>query len=398
MTDQVSGLPIVVVGAGIGGLALAAALKRVCCEVVVLEQRRGLAEVGAGISLWPSALAALDALSIGDQVRAAGSTVASGGIRRPDGTWLTRVDRGLVEASMGGPMIALHRADLIATLAAQLDSTSLQLGSTVNDFELRTDHVRVLLSDGTVIKGRGLIGADGVRSTIARKLRTDLGLHYAGYTAWRGIADLAIGDHVPSETWGPGGEFGFVALGAERIYWFATQNTSDAGRSTKGELEYLKGHLATWHEPIPSILAASRPELVLRHDIYDRAELRHWSNGPVTLIGDAAHPMRPHLGQGGCQAIEDAVVLADALAEFSKPSAAFQAYEAARRRRTSQIVAASRSLGRVIQSQHRFASQIQRVLTMMPTSLVLRQMARVGGYQAFRRSTAQRSKSPPADR
>jgi 2-polyprenyl-6-methoxyphenol hydroxylase-like FAD-dependent oxidoreductase len=394
----VSGLPIVVVGAGIGGLALAAALEAVGCEVVVLEQRREMAEVGAGISLWPSALAALDALGVGDQVRAAGSTVASGGIRRPDGTWLTRVDSGLVEASMGEPMIALHRADLIATLAALLDSTTLQFGSTVNDLELRADHVRVLLSDGTVIKGRGLIGADGVRSTIARTLHSDLSLHYAGYTAWRGIADLAIGDHVPSETWGPGGEFGFIPLGAERIYWFATQNTSEAGRSTKGELEYLKRRLATWHQPIPSILAASRPELVLRHDIYDRAGLRHWSNGPVTLIGDAAHPMRPHLGQGGCQAIEDAVVLADALAEFSEPAVAFRSYEAARRRRTTQIVAASRSLGQVIQSQHRFATLMQRVLTMVPTSLALRQMARVGGYQAFHRSTTWRSISPPANR
>jgi 2-polyprenyl-6-methoxyphenol hydroxylase-like FAD-dependent oxidoreductase len=248
-------------------------------------------------------------LGVGGQVRAAGGAVASGGIRRPDGTWLTRVSSGLVEASLGEPMIALHRADLVTTLAAKLDSTTLQIGAKVDDFELRADHVRVLLSDGTVVTGGGLIGADGVRSTIAGGLRSDLNLRYAGYTAWRGIADLSIGEHVPSETWGPGGEFGFVPLGAERMYWFATQNTPEAGRSTKGELEYLESRLATWHEPIPSILAASRPELVLRHDIFDRAELRHWSNGPVTLIGDAAHPMRPHLGQGACQAIEDAVVL-----------------------------------------------------------------------------------------
>jgi 2-polyprenyl-6-methoxyphenol hydroxylase-like FAD-dependent oxidoreductase len=286
---------------------------------------------------------------------------------------------------MGEPMIALHRADLVAALAAQLDSKTLRYGAMVNDFELRADHVRVVLSDGTLVPGRGLIGADGVRSTIAQKLHSDLSLRYAGYTAWRGIADLAISDHVPSETWGPGGEFGFIPLGAERIYWFATQNTPEAGQSTNGELEYLESRLAHWHQPIPSVLAASRPELVLRHDIYDRAELRHWGNGPVTLIGDAAHPMRPHLGQGGCQAIEDAVVLADALAEFSEPSVAFRAYEAARRRRTRQIVARSRSLGRVIQSQHRFARHWQRLLTTVPTTVALRHMAKVGGYQAFHR-------------
>lgn len=386
LTDQVNALPIVVVGAGIGGLSVAAALERVGCEVVVLERRTTIAEVGAGISLWPSTLAALDVLGVGDQVRAAGGAVASGGVRRPDGTWLTRVYSGLAEARMGEPMIALLRADLIATLAAQLESTTLRVSATVDDFELRGDHVRVLLSDGTFVTCGGLIGADGITSTIARTLHFDLRPHYAGYTAWRGIADLAIGDHVPSETWGPGGEFGFIPLGDERMYWFATQNTSEGGRNTEGELDYLKVRFAKWHQPIPSILATSRPELVLRHDIYDRAELRHWSNGPVTLIGDAAHPMRPHLGQGGCQAIEDAVVLADALTEFSEPSVAFQAYEAARRRRTSQIVAASRSLGRVIQSQHRFAIHVQRLLTAVPTSLALRQMAKVGGYQAFRRS------------
>ncbi len=234
---------------------------------------------------------------------------------------------------------------------------------------------------------QGLIGADGVHSGVARQLWPQVHLRFAGYTAWRGIAQFGLGiDHVPGETWGVGGEFGFLPLGADRTYWFATENTAEGGRASEGELTYLRDRFGEWHAPIPAILAATDttgPGHVLRNDIYDRALTGKWTHGPVAVIGDAAHPMRPHLGQGGCQALEDSVVLSRQLSSGDPPAQAFQRYESARRRRVRRIVRESANLGRFIQAPRPFAPHIHRLASMMPEGLLIRHLAGVAGRDAL---------------
>ena len=375
--------PIVIAGAGIAGLTLAAGLARSGPEVIVVERGRSLADAGSGITLWPNALAALDVAGVGDAVRAAGGTVSSGGVRRPDGSWIRAADPLVVEAALGEPMITIHRRDLLGILASALDPSALRFGVALESFELSDDGVRVSLGDGSVVHGRGLVGADGIGSVVAATLQQGLGLRYSGYTAWRGVSDFDVSGTEPGETWGPGGEFGFLPLGASSAYWFATENTPERGRNPEGELGHLVTRFGDWHHPIPELLRSSDPSAVLRHDIHDRRALRTWSNGPVIAIGDAAHPMRPHLGQGGCQSIEDGVLLASMLRGRAELAPIFTEFSMRRRRRLAPIIRQSAVVGRVIQGQSAPAALLRRLGSRLPTRLLASNLGKVGGRDAF---------------
>lgn len=155
-----------------------------------------------------------------------------------------------------------------------------------------------------------MIAADGTNSAVARHLNGPLAQTYTGYTAWRGVSDCSIDPDVAGETMGPGVEFGHVPMSAEHTYWFATERAPEGASAAEGELNYLRARYSSWADPIPTILGRTDPSVVLRHDIYDRAQAKEWARGRMVLVGDAAHAMRPHLGQGGCPGLKDAAILA----------------------------------------------------------------------------------------
>src|SRR5437588_2256134 len=148
------------------------------------------------------------------------------------------------------------------------------------------------------------------------------------------------------ETWGRGRRFGIVPMTAGRVYWFATSNAAEGGRDPHGKtrqalLQLFQG----WHEPVEALIAAASENSILRNDIYDIDPLASYVQGRVSLLGDAAHPMTPNLGQGACQAIEDAVVLAACLATANDIKDALQEYDNRRVRRTARVVLQSRLAG-----------------------------------------------------
>lgn len=401
MTD----VPLLIAGAGIGGLALATALRRHGRQALVLEERDDLSEAGAGISLWPNALAALDDIGLGDAVRDAGCAVSSGSIRRADGRWLRRLPPKAIDAALGEPMVAIHRATLLEVLAegagvrgpggaSAAESEGVRTGAAVRDVRRHADGVTVTVADGTNLTAPGLVGADGIRSAVAAHLDPNLRWRYSGYTAWRAVADVGLNglgsdtDVEPAETWGPDGEFGYVPLGTDLTYWFTTQIAPE-GQAADNERAYLTDRLADWHEPIATLLANTAPEEVLRHDIYDRSVPRRWASGRIALLGDAAHPMRPHLGQGGCQAIIDAVVLARLIAAHDDLPTAFARFDAARRRTVTRIVRQSALGGAAIHARWPFGAATRAIARHIPERLLLRQLAGVAGAQAYRSATAQ---------
>ena len=376
--------PVLIAGGGIAGLTLAAALGRSFRDVVVVERAAGLAEGGAAISLWPNALAALDTIGLGAVVRAAGKAVGTGGIRRPDGSWMRRMQPSWIETALDEPLVAIRRDELLEIiLASAVETASVRFGTELRSFRADAVGVTASLSDGSVIEAGSLVGADGVGSVVARQMHPGLTASYAGYTAWRGLADLDVTGFDPSETWGRGGEFGFLPLGTTQAYWFATENTKADGHSADGELEHLAQRFSGWHAPILELLAATNPSAVLRHDIYDRRTPERWSCGPVIVIGDAAHPMRPHLGQGGCQAIEDAVLLAASIGTEPDPSGVFEHFSASRYQRVRRVVRESALIGRLIQSEGLTASLARQLGTIVPGRLVARHLAAIGGRRAF---------------
>ena len=374
---------ILVIGAGIAGLATAVALQQRGHSVTVIEEKSDTS-TGAGISIWPNALAALDAIGLGDAVRESGGRVTAGALRWRDGSWLRRPSAERMVRSLGEPLVVVRRARLTEVLTGALRPGTVEYGSTARDVAVSTAGVRVTMSDSTTREAAAVIGADGVRSAVARHLNGPLRHRYAGYTAWRGIASCALDPELAGETLGPGVEVGHVPLGSDHTYWFATERTPEGETAADGELAYLHRRFGGWADPIPAILAATRPRDVLRNDLYDRDQAPRWSHGPVTLVGDAAHPMRPHLGQGGCQGLEDAAILARFLDSFPDPATAFARFATFRRPRVRALVRESMLIGRIVNLRPAALSALaSRATVLIPEPILSRHLASVAARSAF---------------
>lgn len=269
------------------------------------------------------------------------------------------------------------------SLLSEAIDGAIRLDHKCTGFELEGGGVAVRFENGSTARGDVLIGADGIHSTIRAQLRPNEPLRYAGYMAWRCITGFDSAGLGVSETWGCGRRFGIAPMSGGRVYWFATKNSPAGGTDATGRIKQsLLELFGNWHDPIPALIRASDDRAILRNDIEDRDPIAHYGSGPVTLLGDAAHPMTPNLGQGGCQSIEDAVVLARMLASHSSPAAALRAYETQRTARTRQIVLSSRRAGAIGQIENSLACSVgDLVFGILPAGMLLRQLAPVAGYR-----------------
>ena len=380
----------VVVGGGIGGLTAAVALRRVGWQVTVLERAERFGEIGAGIGLLSNGLRCLDAIGLGDTVRGSGRPHLATGVRTAAGRWLSRIDGdgAALETRMGSTAVVVHRAELhrilyealpAEVLTAGVETTSILGGDGADPAEVRYRRG----GEETCLRADLVVGADGVHSWVRSQCWPEAaGPLYSGSTAWRAVTDAP--PHTISEmsmSWGPGTEFGVMPMVDGRAYWYAAANTREGERSPD-ELGELRGRFGSWHEPIPALLKATAPEAVLRHDIYQLPALASYTRGKVALIGDAAHAMTPNLGQGGGQALEDAIVLAAAIAGSPDLNTALARYDRERRPRTQ-------AMSRAATWQLRFGQQLRNpiavalrnaVVSLTPDRIALRAAARYGAW------------------
>lgn len=372
-----------VIGAGIAGLATAVALQRRGHQVTILEERIDTSS-GAGISIWPNALAALDQFGLGDAVRESGGRVTGGAMRWSDGSWLRHPSPERIVKALGEPLVVVRRSVLMGLLAGALDEGTIESGAAATELVVTASGVRITSSDGVTHEADAVIGADGVGSMVARHLNGALPHRYAGYTAWRGVAKYALDPTLAGETVGTGTEFGHVPLGPEHTYWFGTERRPEGRPSPGSELSYLRAKYGTWADPIPAVLAATDPTDVLRNDLYDRDDARQWSRGPVVLVGDAAHPMRPHLGQGGCQGLEDAATLAHCVDDADDLAAAFVRFTALRRPRARALARESKLVGQIVNARPAVLGALaMRASALVPEAILTRHLASVAGRSAF---------------
>jgi 2-polyprenyl-6-methoxyphenol hydroxylase-like FAD-dependent oxidoreductase len=336
----------VVVGAGIAGLTAALALRDLCSEVVVLERAGELRPLGAGIALWPNAIKVLHRLGVGEAVEAAGAVATQSRIYTEQGDPVTVDVSGEFSARFGAPLMLLHRAALHEVLMGALPPGSLRLGEECVGVDQRGDTANVRLASGGSEEAELVVGADGIRSTVRAALFGDEPARFSGIVAWRGLVQLdpdAVSRLAVGEYWGSGALFGIARLGGVQVYWYAADRAPET--SDEDDAAELAKRFASWRSPIPELLD-STPE-ILRTPLYERPPLARWSEGRIGLLGDAAHPMMPNLGQGAAQAIEDAAALAEALEQNDSVSEALQRYGEARRGRVNLVVKRSRQMAKL---------------------------------------------------
>jgi FAD-dependent urate hydroxylase len=337
---------VTIIGAGIGGLAAAVALRRIGIDTLVIERVASIREVGAGLSLWSNAVNALRALGLEADVMASASVIERSVARTPAGRPITAHDFSPLIRAAGAPCICIHRSVLQKILLDALPPSSVVTGARCVGFD---DSTAILEGDERV-KSDVLVGADGISSVIRNGLHGSESPRYAGYTCWRAIRrdPAAPSGPLPSALLviGSGSQFGLWPCGVGQQYWFLTKNSPPETKQTKAEVLAL---CRNWAAPVPEIIDSTPEEAILQNDIVDRPPLRRWGRGCVTLLGDAAHPSTPNLGQGACQALEDAVVLAHCLGGTSPAEAALRQYERLRISRTASVVRNSWQTGKVLQ-------------------------------------------------
>jgi salicylate hydroxylase len=342
-----------VIGAGIGGMAAALALRRAGLDVSLFEQTIAQREVGAGIQISPNASRLLGRYGLGDAMAHVAVRPSAIVFRRwQDGRVLGREELGdAIERQYGAPYYHFHRADLINLLAEAFGRGNIVLGRRLVDIEQDESGVTAHFGDGTSARGDLLIGADGIHSRTREQLFGEEKPRFSGQIAYRGLAPAErvahLGLPLDVTNWvGPGGHFIHYYVSAGRFLNFVAVSEEASWTreqwSDRGSISDALGKYEGWHPQIATILTAV--DETFKWALFDRNPLPEWTRGRVALLGDACHPMLPFMAQGAAQAIEDGATLAACLKNtaFDVP-AAFQAYVALRKPRTTMLQAGSQA-------------------------------------------------------
>jgi salicylate hydroxylase len=340
-------LRIAVVGAGIAGLTVAAALSRAGLRCTIFEQAPTLGEVGAGIQLSPNATRVLHGLGLADHLNRVAVRPQSIQMRRWDGgDVLMRTVLGAECAAMfGAPYYTMHRADLHAGLHGLVPEGAVQLRRRCVAVEERAESVELRFDDGSTATSDLVIGADGIHSAVRDVLVTDEP-RFSGQTVYRGLVPAErlarlLGEPTVSIWLGPGQHCVWYPISGGRLVSFAATTPAGDWRgeswSEQGRLADLAGAYVGWHDEVRQVIAAAGA--VTRWALHDRDTIEHWCTGRITLVGDAAHPMLPFGAQGAAQAIEDAAALAVCLGTATPDSlsAALKHYAEVRKPRTETV-------------------------------------------------------------
>lgn len=332
-----------IVGGGIGGLTAAVALRRADFHAEVFERAEQIKEVGAGIGLSANAVRVLKRLDLMEQVIRCGTIINAAVTYTNDGRIISSLPANLSDV----PTVCVHRADLQQILFNALPAESVHLGEDFRSFQQARTHITAAFASGHTATGDALIGADGLLSRVRAQLIGDEEPIYRGYQCWRGVSDVPVpSTGLLTETFGRGVRFGLVPIGKRGTAWWCTADepvdASDQPGGAKAKVQQL---VANWHPPITDVVNGTEPRAIIKTAVYDRRPVKCWGNAACTLIGDAAHPMTPNMGQGGCMAIEDAIVLARCLSSDAQTAQALKRYERLRYARTAAITKVSRYYG-----------------------------------------------------
>lgn len=372
---------IIIIGGGIGGLMTCIALNNKGITSVVYEKAASFNENGAGLVLWPNATTILEKFGLLNNLNSCANTLDEMQMSTSGGKLLDIVKLKKLEARFHYPSTVLLRSDLQKMLLKAISHAQIQWSKQYVKVERRENDTTVHFTDGTSDTAAVVIFADGIYSVAGKDIFNSAPLKYAGRTSWRGVAqfDKAIfSDHISYEILGKGKRVGIFPLPQNQVYWYAAVNLPQAETAQqKRTAECVLSHFKGWTEPVNTLIQNTKEKRLILTDINYFPSINKLAHDNMALIGDAAHAMTPDLGQGACQAIEDAYILADCLSQNRPVKESLKEYEMQRLQRIRSIAKISVRMGRIRQMENPVGLALRNsMFRIIPERLVLKMLAK----------------------
>lgn len=365
-------MKIAIIGGGIAGLTAAIVLQNQGIEPVIYESADSIKHVGAGILLASNAMQVFKKLGIHEKIEDAGMKISNVKITDPQLISLseTRLDR--FEDKYGVYNVAIHRADLLNILTKQVGFQNIHLSKRLNKIE-KTDGFKLIFEDGTTVDTEAIIGADGIKSAVRDQLFGTGNIRDTRQRCWRGVAELDWASkyrHEAFESWGKGKRFGFAKITDKKVYWYAVVNQSLLDKEPD-----ITSLFREFHPDITQIVSETASSDIIFNDLIDLSPFKKWTKGNVCLIGDAAHATTPNMGQGACQAIEDAYAIGKLLEQGNTIPETFLQYETLRINKAHSIVNTSWKLGNMAHMENGLGIWFRdKLIKLIPESIRMKQM------------------------
>lgn len=349
-------MKIAIIGGGIGGLTTALALKKAGVNFKLYEAAPEIKAVGAGIIMANNALQVFRKLGIHEKIYAKGNRIDAMDITKGNFSPLSSVRLDVFVEKYGLQNHAIHRADLHTILVEAVGEEHIEINRRLTDIQKKENGYQLSFEEGTEETADFIIGADGIRSVVRQKLYDENEYRNSGQLCWRGVVEFDLPSeyqHRLIEAWSGGKRFGFVRISEKKVYWYLLIN-DNLGDLDADHHVFTKG----FHPIAEQLVWATPQEKVIKAKLYDVKPIRIWQKENTCLVGDAAHAMTPNLGQGACQAIEDAYVLGELVAKYDVMEA-FVKYPEVRRAKATSVVNRSWKFGKIAHLNHPLAEGIR---------------------------------------
>lgn len=370
-------MKITIIGAGIGGLTAAIALKQKGFEVEIFENTPAFKKAGSGINLAINAMRVYQRLGVYEDILKEANYISTMNARTKKLDFLTRANFRKFEKEYNVKTVAIHRATLHEILLKHIGGTKIHLNKKLKSLEQINGKVNLSFEDGTKNTAGIVIGADGIHSAVRKSIFNGTELRDAGQVCWRGISTAKIdAKHREelNEIWGRGNRFGFVHITKDEVYWFALMG-KDKFTSKEDDLLEI---FSDYHQTVKDIIVGTPKESILCNEIWDLKPIDKWYKDNVCLLGDAGHATTPNMGQGAVQAIESAMALSICLKEEDSIEKTFGRYQKIRKEKANYIVKTSWMIGKLAQSNNRIVCGLRNFITkLMPKSITEKQSKKV---------------------
>lgn len=373
----------VIIGAGIGGLTTAMALAKRGITVEIYEQAPEIKEVGAGIWVAPNGLKVYQELGIAKDIIAAGKLLEKISVVDLKYKLISVIDGKRIEAKHQFKTVAIHRATLQKILASYIHPENINLNKKFKAYQHSDNSIIAAFEDGTTVEADFLIIADGIKSNGRLQIHPQLDLRYSGQTCWRFVSDIdlpRVEEDNMYEIWAnrKGLRVGYSKINERAVYVFITNFEKAGGKDSLGTVkEYLLSLCADFPGIVKQMIASVHPKEILRTDLFDFKPISHWVDRRAVLIGDAAHATTPNLGQGACQAIEDAYVIVQQLTSTRDVETAFKDFQQKRFKKAKFITNTSWQFAQMTNTSGLKKSIVKGILKMTPNFINEKQLDKI---------------------